>query len=291
VAVGALALGGCGTSSGVTGVGVVVTNGFGAQDLLASAQPKLRSGETVLAMLERTTRVRSRGTAVVSVDGLAAGAGEQWSYFVNGVGVTTRPARTKLHDRDQVWWDRHAVIATSRIKAVVGSFPDPFLDGIAGKHLPLRIECTAAETKPCNAIQGTFAGLKMAAFEGCLLCSQYNESLRVVVGPWSALGIDPAALELGGGPRVSGVYARFIDGGRRLELLGESGAVVRTVGAGAGLIAATRYNGQPPVWYVTGTDAAGVAAAVQAFNGATLDGHFAIAVVAGAAIPLPTTSP
>jgi hypothetical protein len=41
-------------------------------------------------------------------------------------------------------------------------------------------------------------------------------------------------------------------------------------------------GGQPPVWFVTGTDAAGVAAAVSAFNAGTLDQHFALAVVDGA---------
>ena len=66
---------------------------------------------------------------------------------------------------------------------------------------------------------------------------------------------------------------------------------MRSAGAGAGLIAATRYMSQPPVWYVTGTDAAGVAAAVQAFDAGTLDDHFAIAVVDDVAIPLPDDLP
>jgi hypothetical protein len=49
--------------------------------------------------------------------------------------------------------------------------------------------------------------------------------------------------------------------------------------------------GQPPVWFVTGTDAAGVSAALQAFNAETLDQHFAVAVIDGAAIPLPVQEP
>ena len=106
-------------------------------------------------------------------------------------------------------------------------------------------------------------------------------------GPTATLAADPAPALLAKAPAASGVYARFEDGGRRLALLDADGAVVRTAGAGAGLIAATRYLGQPPVWYVTGTDAAGVAAAVRAFGAGTLDGHFAVAVVADAAIPLP----
>ena len=90
---------------------------------------------------------------------------------------------------------------------------------------------------------------------------------------------------------ASGVYARFENHGRTLALLDARGRVVRTAGAGAGLIAATRFLDQPPVWFVTGTDDAGVAAAVQAFNAATLDQHFALAVLGGAAVPLPATRP
>jgi hypothetical protein len=177
------------------------------------------------------------------------------------------------------------------VPAVVGAFPEPFADGYGGKRLPLRIECTETTRTTCNAIQSVFAGYNLAASEGCLLCSEYNESLRVAVGPFRTLALDPAAGLLAQGPSASGVYARFEDGGRRLALLEAGGAVVRTAGSGAGLIAATRYMGQPPVWYVTGTDPAGVAAAVRAFNADTLDGHFAVAVLDGVAIPLPAAAP
>jgi len=287
----ALALAGCGAGAATapTGVTVLVTNGFGAQAVLASAKPRVGAADSALRMLERNARVRTgdRGSVVASIDALAAGAGAGWFVYVNGVAGRGRPGRIALHDGDQVWWDRHERGAASSIPAVVGAFPEPFVRGVGGRRLPLRIECTTGETRPCNAIQNVFAGLRLLASEGCLLCSQYNESLRVVVGPWWALGADPAALLLGQRPAASGVYARFTDHGRRLELLDTAGAVVRTLGSGAGLIAATRYSGQPPVWYVTGTDRAGVAAAAQAFNAATLDQHFAIAVADGAAIPLP----
>ena len=116
-------------------------------------------------------------------------------------------------------------------------------------------------------------------------------SSRVWCVPESTSDLANALRRCAKAPATSGVYARFEDGGQRLALLGTAGDTVRTVGAGAGLIAATRYSGQPPVWYVTGTDAAGVAAAVQAFNAGTLDEHFAVAVVDDTAIPLPTRSP
>jgi hypothetical protein len=291
--VAALALAGCGLTGGgpPTGVSVLVTNGFGAQIVSASGDPRVADHETVLRLLEGATHVATLGggATVESIDGFSAHAGERWFYFVNGVGHRS-PETTRLHSGDHVWWDRHDARVAASIPAVVGSFPEPFVDGVNGKHLPLRIECTAGERRPCNAIQSAFARLKLAAFEGCLLCSQYNESLRVVVGPAAALRVDPAAARLADGPAASGVYARFEDGGRRLALLDAAGRTVRTVGPGAGLIAATRYMGQPPVWYVTGTDARGVAQAAQAFNAGTLDGHFAIAVAGDEAIPLPDAS-
>jgi hypothetical protein len=113
----------------------------------------------------------------------------------------------------------------------------------------------------------------------------------VLVGPYATLTVDPAAAELSRTVTVSGVYARFENHGRTLALLDSAGRVVRTGGPGSGLVAATRFMGQPPVWFVTGTDSAGVAAALQAFNADTLDQHFAVAVIGGAAIPLPVAGP
>lgn len=288
-----LTLAACGLGAGGTpaNVGLLVTQGFGAQTMLAAAKPKVAGADTVMRMLERNARVATRygGGFVERIDGLSGGGATDWFYYVNGVEATKGAAETKLHNGDHVWWDRHDWSATQTVPAIVGSFPEPFVDGLDGKRLPLRIECTQTARAPCNTIEGVFAGYHLLAAEGCFLCSQYNESLRVVVGPYATLTTDPAAVQLARGVGTSGVYARFEDGGRRLALLDASGRVVRTVGAGAGLIAATRYMGQPPVWYVTGTDAVGVAAAVQAFNAATLDEHFAVAVVADTAIPLPVT--
>ena len=289
--VAALALAGCGLGAGTAPehVALLVTRGFGAGTLIATEAPKIDGADTVIRMLERNAKVTTAfgGGFVQSVSKISGGGGSAWFYYVNGVQAGKGAASTRLHNGDRVWWDFHNWSATDSIPAVVGSFPEPFVDGYGGKHLPLRIECTQPSAKTCSAVEGVFSAMKMIASLGCLLCSPENQSLRVVVGPFDTLSSDPAAEQLTGPPARSGVYARFTDSGRRLELLDQRGHVVATAGAGAGLIAATRFRGQPPVWYITGTNAAGVAAAVQAFNAQTLDDHFAIAVVADAAIPLP----
>jgi hypothetical protein len=288
---------GLGPGTAPTGPSLAVTEDFGAQTLLETHAPKVSGADTVMRLLERNATVTTRygGGFVESIDGHSGGTQDgqpdDWFYYVNGVQAGKGAAETKVHDGDHVWWDRHVWTATQNIPAVVGSFPEPFTNGYGGKLYPTRIECTQPNSKTCTAVYRSLTSYKVVAGLGCLDCAAYNESLRVVVGPYPTLTVDATAKLLSESVSTSGVYARFIDGGHKLELLGQTGRVVRTLGAGAGLVAATRLNGAPPVWFVTGTDAAGVAAAEQAFNAGTLDGHFAVAVVHDTAEPLPLGGP
>ena len=77
---------------------------------------------------------------------------------------------------------------------------------------------------------------------------------------------------------MSGVFARFDAAGDRLVVLDPAGEPVRTLGAGTGFIAAIAEPERRPVWFVTGTDAAGVAAAARAFDESVLADRFALAI-------------
>jgi hypothetical protein len=75
------------------------------------------------------------------------------------------------------------------------------------------------------------------------------------------------------------VYARFVSHGARLQLLDPHAHAVRSLGAGAGLVAATAPpDAAATTWMVTGTDAAGVASAARALAPARLHDRFALAV-------------
>ena len=62
---------------------------------------------------------------------------------------------------------------------------------------------------------------------------------------------------------------------------------MRTLRAGAGLVAATSVEGMAPTWIVTGTDEVGLAAAAAALTEERLEQHFALAIERGADVPLP----
>jgi hypothetical protein len=89
------------------------------------------------------------------------------------------------------------------------------------------------------------------------------------------------------GPGASGVYARPSRDGRSIALLDERARRVRTLRAGAGLVAATRRGDRPAIWSVTGTDHAGVQAAAGALDARRLRERFAVAVTGGTTVALP----
>jgi hypothetical protein len=174
-----------------------------------------------------------------------------------------------------------------RVPAVVGSFPEPFLHGSGGRRLPVRIECADPGAAACDEVFKAMNALDIPAAKGGLGTAQVEDSLRVVVGPWVAARDDHALRQLEAGPARSGVYARPSADGRRMVALDARGRPVRTLGAGTGLVAATRAGDEPPVWAVTGTDDVGVAAAARSLTERALGRRFAVAISGGRPVALP----
>jgi hypothetical protein len=283
----ALVAAGCGLGAGKapSAVHLTVTRDFGTSVVLSPSRPAVHGQETVMSLLMRNSTVSTRfgGGFVQSIDGLAGGqAGGQpvdWFYYVNGVEAGNGAASHNVQPGDHIWWDRHDWSQTDHIPAVVGSFPEPFLNGLEGKRVPVRVECVEVSGAACETVRarllaaGVIAGT--AAIGSGVSASQ---TLRVAVGPWRDLSGDSAIAAIGRGPSSSGVYARFSSTGSALTLLDQDGRTAQTLPAGAGLIAATRSAEDAPVWVVTGTDDTGVERAARDFGEAGLHDRFALAV-------------
>jgi hypothetical protein len=241
-------------------------------------------------MLERAFRVSTthRGRVVAAIDGLSAsGARVVWSRYVNGVQQTGDPAAAGLHRNDHVWWDLHDVSATTSIPAVVGSFPEPFVNGFGGVRYPTTLECGANVARACAIVTAELDRIHVPVASQLAGTGSGSDTLGLDVGTWRQLAPEVAAQLVAHGPGASGVYVRFGGRGETMLLLGPGGQVVRELGPGAGLIAATADMSSAPTWLITGTDVAGVTAAARAFNAAALRDDFALAVSGGRRIPLP----
>ena len=177
-----------------------------------------------------------------------------------------------MHPGDHIWWDLHDWSQTDSVPAVVGSFPEPFLNGIEGKRLPVRIECAAISSDPCQTVSSRLRALGVPAALAALGPGDEPETLRVLVGPWTALRGDPAVARRSNSVPVRAASMRaFARPATMLTLLNEQGAVARTLHRRCWARSPPRATAnRTPVWVVTGTDAAGVEEAAHAFDQATL---------------------
>jgi hypothetical protein len=288
----ALAAAGCGLGPGadVGSVELTVTREFGREPVLQRS-PEAKESDTVMRALESEADVETRfgGGFVHSIGGVAEGerGGDpyDWFFFVDGVESPVGAADVELKGDERVWWDYRDWSATNHVPAVVGSWPAPFTDGVAGKPHPVVLECAGG---------GSACGTARDALEreGVKLSSgSPTGAIRMLVGTWNRLREDPAAQLLEDGPAESGIYANFEAGSRYgLEALDEDGSPAWRLGPDAGLVAATSRYGGPPVWLVTGGTAAAVREAAAALDAAHLRDHYAVAIAGGKETPLPVAA-
>lgn len=284
---------GCGLASspGSSEVRLSVTRAFGATRMDELTLAYTDGAGTATDLLARRLHVRTShgGDVVDAVAGVSAGIRDgrpfAWFLYVNGIEAKRGAAPPSLNPGDRIWWDFHAYGAAPGSPAVVGSYPEPFQHGSGGERAPVRVECADGADAACGVVLDRLQAAGVPAGRGGLGTGVGQKTLRVLVGPWSELRLDAAAARLTAGVRASGVYARFE--GARLALLDERGAVARTLGPAAGLLAATRFEQQLPTWLVTGGSIAGVNAAAAALDERDLHDRFALAIDGGRRIPVP----
>jgi len=300
LAVLAAAASGCGLGPGeetASEGSLTVTRDFGTEPIGRQHVAGVSESDTVMRLLQRDFEVETRygGNFVQEIDGVAGGreGGRRvdWFYYVNGIESGVGAGERRVEPGDRIWWDNHDWGASMRIPAVVGSFPEPFVSGNEGRKLPVRLVCLGdGADAACDEVETRLrdAGVTDTA-RSVLEQSAGREVLRVLVGPWSQLRRDTAARKLEGGPQQSGVFARPSEAGDKIDLLDDAGRVERSLGAGGGLLAATRIEAQQPTWIVTGVDGTGVAAAAAALTEDELEDRFAIGIDEGRTVPLPVS--
>jgi hypothetical protein len=294
----ALAVGACSVGSGDSdpaGATLTVSRDFGRRVLVQQRADGVPDGETVMRFLQRHAEVDTGygGRFVNAIEGVrsgrGAGAQRDWFYYVNGIEADTGAAERKVFGGDRVWWDYRDWSVAMRVPAVVGSFPEPFLHGADGKRFPVRIDCAPAAADQCEDVSQRLQRAGIAPSTAALGSPAGDELLRVVVGSWEQVRRDNATHEIEEGPAKSGVFARVgrVPAGFAIDVLDLGGRVVRTLGAGSGIVAATRFEDQQPTWTVAGVDEAGLDRAVRLIDARVLRNRYAVAVAGDGSLPLP----
>ena len=290
-------LAGCGLGAGDEregGAELRVTRDFGHEELGSIRLDRLREDQTVMRFLRSEFDVETRfgGRFVQAIDGLegagAAGTSD-WFFFVNGIESDTGAAEYELSPGDRIQWDHRSWGAAMRVPAIVGAFPEPFLHGVEGERRPVRVECDEVESDPCRDAKRALDEAGVPTSSSSLGAPGTEAVTRLVVARWPRARIVRGGPTLEEGPEASGVFARFAEDGRSLELLDEEGEVARTVrpGEGTALVAALRPRAEELLWLVTALDREGLAAGVAALEEDVLRDAFAVAATGQTVEKLP----
>ena len=281
-----IALAGCGLGEGEeragSGATLRVTRDFGHELLSERRTKSVREDETVMRLLRSVNEVETRfgGRFVQSIDGLSGrgpGGRSDWFFYVNGIEAGEGAAEFELFPGDVVHWDYRDWRATMDVRAIVGAFPAPFVQATEGKRRPVRVECQDAASDPCRNVKRALQNADVPATGASLGASGTRNVIRVVVAEWSRARELPSVRLIEQGPRRSGVFARYRDDGRRLELLDEEGRVARTEGPEVGLVAAISPREGELIWVVTGGDDSGLRRAAGSLSEEKLRDAFAVA--------------
>ena len=294
----AMALSGCTVGAGESdpeGATLTVTRDFGRGALLEARADTVPEAETVMRLLRRNAEVDTRygGRFVNAIEGLRSGSDDgrrrDWFYYVNGIEAGTGAAEQEVAGGDHVWWDYRDWNVAMRVPAVVGSFPEPFLHGAEGKRFPVRIDCAPEAASQCQDVSERLERAGVPASIAALGSQAGEEVLRLVVGRWEDARRDNASREIEDGPQETGVFARVRARGEShvIEVLDAGGGVKEVLGAGSGIVAATRLGEQQPTWTVSGTDEAGLDRAVRLIDARTLRNRYAVAANSDGTLALP----
>ena len=132
----ALVAAGCGSTQAGSGRATVwVTRDRGAQVLHVGKVP---AGVSAMQAVTRLGKVGTRfgGRYLRSVDGVAEHGRQAWFYYVNGYLADRASTDYRLRAGDVLWWDFRSWRDPAQDPVVVGAFPEPFLQGYAGKTRP-----------------------------------------------------------------------------------------------------------------------------------------------------------
>jgi hypothetical protein len=289
---------GCGFGEGSErpggGATLRVTRDFGHRTLGSVRLDKVREGQTVMRMLRSKFDVTTRygGRFVQSIDGLSGeGAGGQvdWFFFVNGVEADKGAAEWEVSPGDRIQWDRRDWSAAMRVPAIVGAYPEPFVNGLGGKRGPVRGAWADWGAPACARARDRLKHAGVPTSGSSLGAPGTEQVTRLVVARWPRARAVRGASGLEDGPESSGVFARFTGDGDTLELLDEHGDVARRVhrGDGVGLVLALQPQADELVWIVTALDEAGLEAGVRALDPAKLRDAFAVAATGNRVEKLP----
>ena len=176
-------LAGCGGAGEEQGTARLwVTRDRGAEVLL---DVQVSAGQTLMRALASHADVETRygGRYLQAVNGIEGSLNRRrdWFWFINGYEGDRSASEYRLRDGDVGWWDYREWQREGEARVVVGSFPEPFVHGYAGKTRPVVVRYSPGSTRRAQRL-ATLVGAESVELLGTAVPAGANV-LEVRSGP------------------------------------------------------------------------------------------------------------
>lgn len=244
---------------------ISLTRDFG-DTALDHREVELQPGWSLMDYMQSEYQVTTGfgGGFITGIEGLESASGAEgnfdWFFFVNGAVAMIGADQLKPAPSDVVWWDYHRWADAASPTAVIGCYPQPFVNReviiLANPAYQEMVEdCQRALTAQGA---GPVTVVKLAKGSAHL---NRPEAPVIVIGTWSELEKITYFSKWNQAFARNGSGIHFIDHG--VELLAADGKVRQTMGEGTGVIVASSTGQEDnPLWLVAGVDEQGVKEAV-----------------------------
>ena len=227
---------------------------------------------SVMEILKSNLKVETAygGGFVSSLEGLknggtVGGMRQDWFFYVNGIASNRGADQVSVTDGDRIWWDYHGWKTGVVQTAVIGSYPEPFIDGInRGNNQVTIMAATESKIwadKLAGQLKNNGSQMTVTDIDNNRLANRNGPV--IVIGQWSELAASSILKDLNDAGARNGCSMQFTEDS--LKLMDKTGQVKNEVGDGWGIIVASGrgLGDSAPLWLLAGNDKKAVEQAVK----------------------------
>lgn len=276
---------------------LLVSKDFGSSTI-QDENAKVIQGDRVLDLMGRYLKVDTQygGGFIKSINQVSSGSinGQRydWFYYVNGVASDCSAKDYKVRENDRIHWDYHPWADNSIIPAIVGAYPEPFINGFNGQTKGTMIlyagNCKAEADKLAVRLKNKGAeNLVIGSLSENSVTKRVNPT--IIIGQWKDLETQKEIKEICSAQIKSGIYINFSSS--KFELLDAKGKPVEIHNKDVSAIVATGsgLGDTKPLFIVTSVDYKGIEQAVDLLvkNPEKIRGYYGAAIINGEVKRLP----
>ncbi|MFH1856782.1 MAG: DUF4430 domain-containing protein [Candidatus Omnitrophota bacterium] len=223
---------------------------------------------SVADILEKNTQVKSDfgGNFITSINGIEINAPEKesWFYYLNGVLSDVGAKQCVPESGSIIWWDFHSWDNNVYINAVIGAYPQPFLNGIEG-NLKTVILYAASVEKKAGILKKSLEekGVREVDIELCRRVSCAREAMFIIMGKWRDLSEFEFVKDIFKNYRRLNIFVGMEE--NKLGIMDTSFNVIEEFEKASVITAVKIGFGKTRkiIWFITGTDDKSVNEAVD----------------------------